>query len=98
MIVPGHGPITDKDGVRRVRDYLTFIDAEARKRFDAGLSAADAARDIALGEFSAWGDAERIVVNTATLYREFAGETDDAPGTVELFATMAEIARDRRRR
>ena len=57
VIVPGHGPITDKAGVRRVADYLAYIDREARKRFDAGLPVRDAALDIALGEFSGWGDA-----------------------------------------
>ena len=29
-IVPGHGPITDKAGVRKVQEYLKFIDREAR--------------------------------------------------------------------
>jgi glyoxylase-like metal-dependent hydrolase (beta-lactamase superfamily II) len=96
-VVPGHGPITDARGVRGVKDYLEYVTAQARERFDAGMPALEAARDIALGDFDSWGDAERIVVNTVTLYREFAGETDEAPGTVDLFSTMAEIARDRRR-
>ena len=30
VIVPGHGPITDKAGVRRVGDYLAYVDGEAR--------------------------------------------------------------------
>ena len=96
-IVPGHGPITDARGVHAVRDYLEYVTAQARERFDAGMPALEAARDIALADFESWGDAERIVVNTVTLYREFAGETGDAPDTISLFATMAEIARDRRR-
>ncbi len=78
VIVPGHGPITDAAGVRRVQDYLRFIDGEARARFDAGLSAKEAALDIALGDFAAWGDAERIAVNVATLYREYRGGPDPA--------------------
>ena len=97
VVVPGHGPVTDARGVRAVRDYLEYVTREARARYDAGMPPLEAARDIALGDFDSWGDAERIVVNTVTLYREFAGETDEAPGTVDLFATMAEIARDRRR-
>jgi glyoxylase-like metal-dependent hydrolase (beta-lactamase superfamily II) len=96
-IVPGHGPITDARGVHAVRDYLEYVTAQARERFDAGMPALEAARDIALADFESWGDAERIVVNTVTLYREFSGETGDAPDTISLFATMAEIARDRRR-
>jgi len=97
VVVPGHGPITDARGVRAVRDYLEYVTVQAKQRFDAGMPPLEAARDIALADFDSWGDAERIVVNTVTLYREFAGETGDAPGTVELFGTMAEIGRDRRR-
>ena len=95
-IVPGHGPITDIRGVRAVQNYLRYIRDEARKRFDAGLSARDAAHDIALGDYDSWGDAERIAVNVATLYREFSGDTS-APNAGELFALMGEIWNKRRR-
>ena len=90
VIVPGHGPITDKAGVRRVQDYLAFCDREARKRFDAGLSVRDAAHDIALGDYSSWGDAERIAVNVDTLYRGYRGDASRA-NTAELFSLMAEL-------
>jgi cyclase len=95
-IVPGHGPITDARGAQAVRAYLVYVRDEARKRFDAGLSVRDAAFDIALGDYAAWGDAERIAVNVATLYREFSGEPG-ASNVVELFALMGELWRDRRR-
>lgn len=98
-IVPGHGPITDKQGVRRVRDYLTYLDTEARLRFDAGLSAGEAVAEIAdagLGEFASWSDAERLVVNVDTLYREYRGDTE-APPITELFTRMAEFWRRHRR-
>lgn len=95
VIVPGHGPVTDKAGVRRVADYLAYVDREARKRFDAGLPMRDAALDIALGEFSSWGDAERIAVNVDSLYREYRGDGKVTP-VIELFALMAEV-RDARR-
>ena len=97
IIVPGHGPITDNCGVRAVRDYLRYVHSEARKRYDAGLDAAEAARDIALGDYDSWGDAERIAVNVATAYREFAGDTS-APDTLQLFGLMAEIYFDRKKR
>ena len=95
VIVPGHGPITDKAGVRRVADYLAYVDGEARKRFDAGLPVREAALDIALGAFSSWGDAERIAVNVDSLYREYRGDGKVTP-VIELFALMAEV-RDARR-
>jgi len=91
-IVPGHGPITDIAGVRRVQDYLHYINAEARTRYDAGLSVRDAAHDIALGDFSSWGDSERIAVNVSTLYREYSGDTAP-PDVMELFGLMAELRR-----
>ena len=93
-IVPGHGPITDHRGVRAVRDYLVYVRDEARKRYDAGLSAYDAAMDISLTDFDSWGDAERIVVNVATLYREFGAR--EAPEVGEVFALMAKIHKARR--
>ncbi len=95
VIVPGHGPITDKAGVRRVAEYLAYIDAEARKRFDAGLPVRDAALDIALGDYANWGDAERIAVNVDSLYREYRGDGKVTP-VIELFALMAEVRSARR--
>ena len=96
VIVPGHGPITDVAGVRRVQEYLSYVDAEARKRYDAGLSAEEAALDISLTDFSHWTDAERIVVNVDTLYREYSGDTS-APNTLEIFTLMAKINKAQRR-
>ncbi len=96
VVVPGHGPITDARGVVAVRDYLAFVQREARQRYDAGLSVRDAAFDIALGDYESWGDAERIAVNVATLYREFAGDPAP-PNIVELFGLMAELWHARRR-
>lgn len=96
VIVPGHGPVTDKKGVRRVAEYLAYMDGEARKRFDAGLSVREAALDIALGDYAGWGDAERIAVNVDSLYREYRGDGVVTP-VLELFALMAEV-RDAQRR
>lgn len=95
-VVPGHGPITDLRGVRAVRDYLVYIRDQARLRFDAGMPVYEAVLDIALDDYSSWGDAERIVVNVDTLYREFAGS--DAPADVAgMFGAMARIRRERAR-
>ena len=90
VIVPGHGPITDVAGVSRVKDYLSYIDTEARARYDAGMSTRDAALDISISDFDSWTDAERIAVNVDTLFREYSGDTS-APNTMEVFTLMAEI-------
>ncbi len=91
VIVPGHGPLTNNAGVAAMRDYLVYVRDEARRRFDAGLSAEDAARDIALGDYSSWGDSERIAVNVSTLYREFSGSEVKA-NIMEIFGLMSELA------
>ncbi|MEX2488849.1 MAG: MBL fold metallo-hydrolase [Pseudomonadales bacterium] len=92
VIVPGHGPITDISGVKRVQDYLRYIEVAARKRYDAGMTVREAAFDIKLGDFESWGDNERIAINVDTLFREFSGSTEP-PKTVELFGLMAELKR-----
>ncbi|MCG8590352.1 MAG: MBL fold metallo-hydrolase [Proteobacteria bacterium] len=94
LVVPGHGPVTDRRGVEAVKSYLDFVQREARIRFEAGLTAEDAARDIALGDFGSWGEAERIAVNVATLYREFAADPKPAD-VIELFRQMAVLAESR---
>jgi glyoxylase-like metal-dependent hydrolase (beta-lactamase superfamily II) len=95
IIVPGHGPVTDAHGVERVRDYLVYIRDEAKKRHDAGMGALEAARSIALDDFASWGDAERIAVNVATLYREF-GNTNAPADAGVLFGWMAQLWKDRK--
>jgi len=87
-VVPGHGPITDKDGVRRLRDYFTYVHTEAKKRFDAGMSYDEAARDIALDRYADWLDPERIVINVITCYREFSGKGPDFFGMLNAMAGL----------
>jgi glyoxylase-like metal-dependent hydrolase (beta-lactamase superfamily II) len=87
-VVPGHGPITDKAGIRAVKGYFEYVLAEARKRYDAGMDAETAARDIALDRYADWIDPERIVVNVAACYRDFRGDAG-APDVLSIRASMA---------
>ena len=89
-VVPGHGPITDAKGAAAVRGYLEWLREEARPRFDAGMSALDAAQDIALGAYADWTDEERIVVNVDTMFRDWRGE-EERGNIVELFSHMATL-------
>lgn len=93
VVVPGHGPLTDKDGIRRLQHYLRYIHDEARKRFDAGLGYYEAACDIALDPYADWIAAERIVFNVAYLYREFG-----ATNAPDAFQTQNDVARYRAQR
>lgn len=95
-IVPGHGPITDKRGAAAVKGYLEYIAEQARRRYDAGMGVFEAAQDISLADYSSWGDAERIVLNVAALYREFGGKSKSGPPP-DLFGMMAKLRADRRR-
>jgi cyclase len=91
FIVPGHGPITDKHGVAQVRHYLQYVHDQARARYDAGMDAYEAAKDIELAEYSSWSDPERIAVNVDSLYREFSGQQAQTD-ILELMGRMAELA------
>ena len=87
-IVPGHGAITDKNGVRQLKHYLEYVHAEARLRYDAGMSDEEAANDIAMDQFRDWGEPERLVVNVDAAYREFEGR-GRLPDPPRLFGLMA---------
>ena len=87
VIVPGHGPITDKAGVRHFKSYLEYVNSEARKRYDAGLSYYDAATEISLDPYMDWIDSERIVINIASLYREYGMEAQPTP--LDLWTDMS---------
>jgi cyclase len=86
-IVPGHGPIAHKSDVRHQKAYFEYVRDEARKRYDAGMAWEDAARDMSLGEFAKLSDAERIVGNVFTLYREF-GANIELSSEREVFGAM----------
>jgi len=88
VIVPGHGPITDKQGVIQIKEYLQYIYDEARKRYEAGMPAFEAAQDIPLDRYATWTEGERIVVNVASIYRELSGDTSH-PNVTSQMAQMA---------
>jgi glyoxylase-like metal-dependent hydrolase (beta-lactamase superfamily II) len=91
-IVPGHGPITDKQGVREFKGYLEYIFDETRKRYEAGMLAFDAAKSIAMDRYASWTDGERIAVTVATIYRELSGNQSHVD-IIGSFTEMAELAR-----
>lgn len=91
-LVPGHGPVTDGDGVLEIKRYLEYISEQARQMFDAGLHALAAADEIDLGGFAGWTGAERIVQNVEELYSEFDPSRTPA-STIEVFHGMARWAK-----
>ncbi len=88
-VVPGHGPVTDPDGIRAVRGYLVHIAEQADAAHRKGLSFVEAADGIDLGEYASWLDAERVVVNVYQRYRELDPATPQLPA-MGLLAMQAE--------
>jgi glyoxylase-like metal-dependent hydrolase (beta-lactamase superfamily II) len=88
IIVPGHGPIADKAAVRELKSYFEYVLAQARTHFDDGVPYEEAARKISLDRFAGWLDPERMVINVASLYRQFSGAKAGPVDRLTLFAAM----------
>ena len=71
-IVPGHGPVGARQDLREMRRYLSTVSEQARRAFDRGDPAPEAASAIDLGAYASWHEPERIVFNVARLYQEFS--------------------------
>jgi 2-keto-4-pentenoate hydratase/2-oxohepta-3-ene-1,7-dioic acid hydratase in catechol pathway/glyoxylase-like metal-dependent hydrolase (beta-lactamase superfamily II) len=88
-VVPGHGPVTDPDGIRAVRGYLAHVAEQAEAAYRKGLSWSEAADTIDLGEYATWLDAERVVVNVYQRYRELDPQTPQLE-VMALLVTQAD--------
>jgi cyclase len=95
VIVPGHGPIGTRKDLRHMRDYLALVRREAKKRFQAGVPPDAAARDIKLGVYAAWSDAERIYPNVLRCYQEFRDELHTPMDLDQMLAGMEALRRGR---
>lgn len=91
VIVPGHGPVTDPDGVRAVRGYLVHVREQADLLHQKGLSVEEAIDAIDLAEYRSWLDAERVAANIYNRYREIDPNTPTL-GPLALFELMAHAA------
>jgi cyclase len=90
VVVPGHGPLATPEALVDLKGYFELLTGEARARFDAGMTALAAARDIDLGPYSGWSEPERVVANVHALYRDFGAEgPSDALTLMGDMATLA---------
>lgn len=87
-VVPGHGAITGKGGIREQRDYLAYLMGEARKCYDQGMSFEQAAERIALDRWAHYAEDERMYVNVSACYREFAGGAMERPDIQAMYTLM----------
>ncbi|MFM9138743.1 MAG: MBL fold metallo-hydrolase, partial [Actinomycetota bacterium] len=96
VIVPGHGPVTDKAGVAHVRDYLSAVLSGATAMHAQGVDAFEAARHLARelhgtsSAFGSWQEIGRIAVNVDTVYRGIDANYR-TPNVIEQFKNMAAI-------
>ena len=99
-VVPGHGPVSGVAGVELLREYLSWVDAEATRLLAAGRSVADTAGqllrspDYRAAAWAGWDLPERILITVATIdrHRRGVGGAVGARERVELFARMAALA------
>jgi cyclase len=90
VVVPGHGPLATAAAVSDLKGYFEHLTREVRPRFEAGLTPLEAARDIDLGPYTGWGEAERVVANLHALYRDFGA--DLPTDALTLLGEMAMLA------
>lgn len=93
VVVPGHGPIGDREAVAAQRGYFEWLVAEGTPRLRAGLSPVDAAADLAGGPYAGWGEGERLAANLIALARDLGIDVaDDVFSVFDAMATLWEPA------
>ena len=91
VIVPGHGPITDKQAVRELQAYFEYLYEQARACLAEGMTPLQAARTISLDRWAEWGERERLVVNIANIYAELSEDAEPLDPSA-AFQQMAELS------
>jgi glyoxylase-like metal-dependent hydrolase (beta-lactamase superfamily II) len=86
-VVPGHGPVTDLEGVRMMRSYWEHVVPAVRE----GRTAEEIFRSLP-EPFSAWDNPERIAVNAAIVARG-GGPRVPERARMRLLGEMGQLAR-----
>jgi cyclase len=90
VVVPGHGPLTDKRGVEATRDYWLSLQRKAKQALAAGASPEEIARE--LKGLHEWRESERLIANVDRALSELSGsQTHRDP--VDVMARMARFSR-----
>jgi len=93
VVVPGHGPVTDAEGIREFRGYLEKLARRTGELFRQGVPAGEATARIMAEMHRGLTDPERTVINVDTLYRHLSD--DPAPANlVDLFTRMARAKKE----
>jgi glyoxylase-like metal-dependent hydrolase (beta-lactamase superfamily II) len=91
VVVPGHGPITDRSGVEAQIEYLQSLLDEVRAMIGDGVPESEAALRLMRRGFGSRACPERLAVNVHSAYCELRGgiKRNDV---IALFAAMARLA------
>ncbi len=73
-VVPGHGPVGNKDDLTAFRGYLEKLLAAVKQEMDNGRSLAEMKESLKLPDYKDWGHYEDwLGVNIETAYNELGG-------------------------
>lgn len=92
VVVPGHGPLTTKQGVQQTKSYWQRVKAVVAETEAAGVSPEHAVEHL-LREHP-WNEGERAVVNVDTAVRELR-RTSGPRDPLTLLAQMSKLAQRR---
>jgi cyclase len=91
VVVPGHGALTDKAGIREFRDYLAYVRGESKKCFDKGMSFIEAADAISLDPWAHYAEDERMYINVYACYRELGAKPpEEKPDILRMLELMGQ--------
>jgi cyclase len=91
VIVPGHGPIPTYDQVTALKGYWEWLLRECKSCFEAGVPAFEAAKELARGPYSGWGEGERLIINVETIYRQLSGLAAEQASRADRFGKLADF-------
>lgn len=100
VYVPGHGRLATRAELVALRDYWSWLLEAVIECRGSGLSAGEAAHEIARSadfrssSWRRWPAPEKLVISTATIYRNLDGEQPDPSplSRLKLFHRVAQVA------
>jgi cyclase len=97
IYVPGHGPVGGKELVVRCYEHSVLVRAEARKCYDAGMSAEEACKNMDMGKFSginALSSPAALAMTVPRAYAEFRGEAPGSHLVIDWEIDFSQLAED----
>ena len=89
-ILPGHGPVSGKAEVSGMREYLVFVEREARTRFEDGLPVERAIDTIDLGKYADLPEHGRLAQNVLNVYQQL-DPSMDRPERMTVLSRIAAL-------